>query len=177
MKKSVKISIVLAVMMGSAFYMPALNSVYAAETVEITTQEEFEAKDDNGSLKFTDGNNNITISNVESYNENAIDDVDEIKNVTAGTGNDNHLTVTNSSFNQLYGSRSENGVSGNIVTVNGNNKNNYGFEGTGLADNDKVYTVAGGLADNGGFLITRYTLTEELLLGILPVVLSLELTL
>ena len=35
MKKSVKTSIVLAVMMGSAFYMPALNSVYAAETVEI----------------------------------------------------------------------------------------------------------------------------------------------
>ena len=152
MKKSVKTSIVLAVMMGSAFYMPALNSVYAAETVEITTQEEFDEKDKDGSLKLTGSNNNITISNVESYNKNAIDKVNEIKNVTAGTGNDNHLTVTNSSFNQLYGSRSENGVSGNIVTVNGNNENNennYGFVGIKWADNDKVYTVAGGLAEKG----------------------------
>ena len=148
MKKSVKTSIVLAVMMGSAFYMPALNSVYAAETVEIKTQEEFEENDDNGSLKFTGGNNNITISNVESYNENAIFYVDKIKNVTAGTGNGNQLTVNDSSFNQLYGSRRENGASENIVTVNGTN-GNYGFKATGSDNKDKVYTIAGGLVDNG----------------------------
>ena len=158
MKKSVKTSIVLAVMMGSAFYMPALNSVYAAETVEIKTQEEFEAKDDNGSLKFTGGNNNITISNVESYTDKIISGlytgeahVEDIKNVTAGTGNGNHLTVTNSSFNQLYGSKSENNASGNIIKITSDNNNyKYGF----VADiyvtkGEAEFTIAGALVNTG----------------------------
>ena len=158
MKKSVKTSIVLAVMMGSAFYMPALNSVYAAETVEITTQEEFDEKDEDGSLKLTGSNNNITISNVKSYTDKIISglytgeaQVEDIKNITAGTGNGNHLTVTNSSFNQLYGSKSENNASGNIIKIKSDNNNyKYGFvKDIYVTEGEAEFTIAGALVNTG----------------------------
>ena len=158
MKKSVKTSIVLAVMMGSAFYMPALNSVYAAETVEITTQEKFDKKDEDGSLKLTGSNNNITISNVKSYTDKIISglytgeaQIEDIKNITTGTGNDNHLTVTNSSFNQLYGSKSENNASGNIIKIKSDNNNyKYGFvKDIYVTKGEAEFTIAGALVNTG----------------------------
>ena len=97
-------------------------SVYAEETVEITTQEQFDQLlNEDGDLIYQGDNNKITIGVAA---EEGIVINDEFATVTAGNGNGNTLVVNNAVIGDLIASSATNkNMEGNTVIVNGVNGN------------------------------------------------------
>ena len=97
-------------------------SVYAGETVEITTQEQFDQLlNEDGDLIYQGDNNKITIGVAA---EEGIVINDEFATVTAGNGNGNTLVVNYAVIGDLIASSATNkNMEGNTVIVNGVNGN------------------------------------------------------
>ena len=97
-------------------------SVYAEETVEITTQEQFDQLlNEDGDLIYQGDNNKITIGVAA---EEGIVINDEFATVTAGNGNGNTLVVNYAVIGDLIASSATNkNMEGNTVIVNGVNGN------------------------------------------------------
>ena len=96
-------------------------SVYAEETVEITTQEQFDQLLNDGYLIYQGDNNKITIG-VAAEEGTAING--ERATVTAGNGNGNTLVVNYAVIKDLIASSATNkNMEGNTVIVNSVNGN------------------------------------------------------
>ena len=100
-------------------------SVYAEETFEITTQEQFEKLlNEDGDLIYQGDNNKITIGVAAEEGTAPIEIKGERATVTAGNGNDNTLVVNYAVIKDLIASSATNkNMEGNTVIVNGVNSN------------------------------------------------------
>ena len=100
-------------------------SVYAEETVEITTQEQFDQLlNEDGDLIYQGDNNKITIGVAAEEGTAPIVINDEFATVTAGNGNGNTLVVNYAVIGDLIASSATNkNMEGNTVIVNGVNGN------------------------------------------------------
>lgn len=114
-------------------------SVYAKD-ITAETQEEYNAVAANDSLILTGDNNTV---NIGAEGANITGDV-----ITAGSGNNNTLTITDSNFNNVYGANDGENAVANAVTINGNSV--IGIETEEDEDRGYNYSVIGGQAAANG---------------------------